>query len=275
MKNTLSILVITCDKYRDLWENFFKLRDLYWPDCDFKWYLVTEGHPFDYPGVNVIHTGKKLNWTGRLRFAIEKIDSQYIGWFLDDFYISAKIDNGLIHELVAKMSSDNISHINMSDVFHSLIKMPEPHIYYDSHLFRIPSHKKYGISTASAIWNRDYLLDVLGTDDKNAWQFEIDLCKQAMSEEGLKGLILCDDRMPFQVTTTPVVIQGKYYPKAIKLFAKKGVRIDYSQRGLMSTKDVLIYDINSYIRTTLRNYPNISNAIKWLAQKVFRVKFFT
>lgn len=275
MSKMLSLLVLSCDKYSDLWLDFFKLRDKYWSDCDFDWYLVTESADFSYDGVNVIHTGTDKNWTGRLKFAVEQIDSPYIGWYLDDFYIYKTVDNTLIHELVDKMDIEHIDHINMSDVFDSLVKMPEEHVYHEPYLFEIPRHKKYGISTASAIWGKDYLLKTLGDDDKNAWQFEIDLCKQALSEEGLNGTILCDERKPFNVTPTPIVIQGKYYPKAIKEFAKMGLQINYKYRGLMSPKNVFIYDFNSWIRNILRSNPGVTKVIKWVAKNIFRVKFFT
>lgn len=275
MKQKLSLLVLSCDKYNDLWDNFFRLRDLFWPDCDFNWYLVTESCSYNYKNVTVIRTGKQLNWTGRLVYALETIESPYIGWYLDDFYISEKVNNSLIHELVDKMENENIDYINMSDVFDSLVKMPEPHEYHDKYLLKIPPHKKYGISTASAIWNKNYLLRTLGNDDKNAWQFEIDLCKLALSENGLPGLILCDERKPFKVTSVPVVIQGRYYPKAIKEFARKGLIIDYKTRGLMSRTDVLVYDFNCYVRFVLRDHPNLSRSIKWIAKNIFRIKFFT
>lgn len=275
MKQKLSLLVLSCDKYNDLWDNFFKLRDLFWPDSDFDWYLVTESMDYSYKNVNVIHTGKKLNWTGRLKYALDTLDSQFVGLYLDDFYISEKVNNSLIHELVEKMEKESIDHINVSDVFDSLIEMPESHEYYDNHLFKIPRHKKYGISTASAIWKRDFLLSILGNEDKNAWQFEIDLCKLAMSENGLPGTILCDERKPFKVTHIPVVIQGRYYPKAIKEFSKKGLNIDYTARGLMKPKDVLVYNLKTLTTSMLRHHPNLSKNIKWIAKNIFRVKFFT
>lgn len=275
MDATLSIIVLSCDKYSDLWSDFFMLRDKFWSDCDYKWYLVTESLSFEYPGVSVINTGKNLNWTGRLKFALSQIKSQYIGWYLDDFFISERVDNIQIHQLVDKMVSDNIDYINVSDVFDSLVKMPEPHKYYDEHLFVIPKHKKYGISTAAALWNKDYLRKILGDNDKNAWQFEIDLCNQALSDEGIPGTILCDDRKPFKVTPVPVVIQGKYYPKSIRLFKRKGITLNTGERSLMSFKDVIVYDVNSLIRSALRSHPNLSKCIKWIAKNIFNVKFFT
>lgn len=275
MSEQLSLLVLSCDKYSDLWLDFFKLKDKFWNNCDFKWYLVTETKSFEYPGVTVINTGTNLNWTGRLRYAITKTQSNLIGLFLDDYFISDTIDNDLIHSLVKKMLAENIMHINMSDVFYNLLNMPDKHDYYDEHLFKIPKHKKYGLSCASAIWNSQYLLDIIGTEDKSPWQFEIDLCKKAETRNGFQGLILCDDRMPFNITTVPVVIQGKYYPKAINYFHSKGFDISIGNRAIMSKKEVFTYNIKIYISTYIQSYPRFSKFIKWIAKYVFKIKFFS
>lgn len=213
MFDNLAFLVMSCDKYSDLWLDFFKLRDLYWKDCDFKWYLITESKSFKYPGVTVINTGFELNWTGRLKYAINKAQCKLVGLFLEDYFIAGKVDNHLIHSLADKMLSENIMYL-LSASFPSLIKMKNK-LYYDQHLFHIPKHHKYGLSVSSSIWNSQYLLDLIGHDDKNPWQFEIDLCNIAASKDGYEGTVLCDERMPLQVTTIPVVIQGKFYPDSI------------------------------------------------------------
>ena len=40
-RSDCSILVVSCDRYRDLWTPFFTLFQRYWPDCDMPVYLGT------------------------------------------------------------------------------------------------------------------------------------------------------------------------------------------------------------------------------------------
>lgn len=275
MNDSLALIVLSCDAYEDLWPDFFRLRDLFWPDCCYKWYLVTESKAFTYKGVEVINTGTDLNWTGRLAYALNVINAPLVGLFLDDFYISGRIDSNQIQQLQKLMCEKHIDHINMSDVFYSLIKMPDPHIYYADHLFHIPSHKKYGLSTAAAIWNRIYLRNLIGTKDCSAWQFEMDMCDIASSSEGYRGIALCDDRMPFKVTTVPVVIQGKYFPKSFAHFRKLGYVLQRGDRQVMSFKETWSYIIKEKTRALLRPYPAIAGRLKLLLQKFCNVKFFT
>ena len=57
----MSILVLSCDKYKYAWDDFFNLRDIFWPDCPYPWYVVTESEDYDRKDVEVIKCGTDLN----------------------------------------------------------------------------------------------------------------------------------------------------------------------------------------------------------------------
>ena len=267
-KDKMTMLVLSCDKYSDLWDDFFTIRDMFWPDCPYKWYVVTESVDYSHKGVEVIKCGRELNWAGRFRKAVQNVTSNYIGLFLDDYFITETINTNLIQELLNSMEKDNISLINTSDVFHTILDNKKLQ-YYAPHLIRIPDNLPYGISTASAIWNRDYLLDKIGEGDYSAWQFEIDRYNEAKTV-GYGGLLLCDDRMPFHVSEIPVVTQGMYTPASIKYFAKKGVTINSNGRAVMSTWDYFIFNLKlklSKVKTGKRFF-------RWIGKTFFHQKYF-
>ena len=269
MSEKIVMLVLSCDSYNDLWDDFFNLRDQYWPDCPFKWYLVTESMEYNREGVTTFRCGKGLNWSGRFKKAVEEINADYYGLYLDDYFISSPVNSSIINNLFSIMKSHNISLINVGDVFDSLISQKNK-AYFKKHLFYIPNYQKYGISTSSSLWERGFLLQKLGKKDYSAWQFEIDRCNEASSPEGLGGILLCDDRKPFNVSTLPVVIQGKVYPKARYYFHKKGY-IFTTCRPNMSVKEVFIYDLKVAV-SKIRFGRKI---FKWLGTKIFGIKFFT
>lgn len=266
----MAMIVLSCDKYSTIWKDFFNLKDIYWKDCSYPWYLVTESADFLRSDVKVIKCGNELNWSERLRMALNQIDADYLGLFLDDYFISETVDNGSIDSLICLMEKENISTINVSNVFKWIINQPQKE-YFKEHLIRVPNHLRWGISTESTIWNKKFLLSTLGEGDYSAWQFEIDRCKEAASELGLRGLNLCDDRMPFKVSRTPVVIQGAFYPKAIREFKRRGYIIDTSNFPIMSTKKVIIYDLKSaFAKLSFGR-----NIFKWIGSHVFGIKFFS
>lgn len=267
-KDKMALLVLSCDGYSDLWDDFFNLRDRFWPDCPYKWYVVTESKDYQRDGVEVIKCGKDLNWAGRFRKAVKYVNTPYIGLFLDDYFITEKIDTHLINSLVARMETERISLINTSDVFYTIINNRKLE-YYDDHLIRIPDNLLYGISTASALWESSYLLSKIGEGDYSAWQFEIDRYKEAKTT-GFGGLLLCDDRMPFHVSKIPVVTQAKYTPAAIKYFKKRGISINGNGRKVMSDWDYFIF--NTKLKLSKVKYGK--NFFRWVGKTFFNQKYF-
>ena len=172
----ITMLVLSCDNYSDLWDDFFNLKERFWPDCEYEWYIVTETKHYQRRGVEVIQCGRNLNWAGRLRYALGKINTPYVGLFLEDYFMISRINNDRIKAYVELMSSDKISFITLGNVFHHITGLPNKE-YYKEHLIIIPKHLKYGIDTSAAIWDKEYLMNKLGDSDYSAWQFEVDRCK--------------------------------------------------------------------------------------------------
>lgn len=270
MNNNLSLFVLSCDAYADLWDDFFNLRDLYWKDCPFEWYIVTETREYKRNNVNVIACGKNFNWSGRFRHAVNIVSTKYIGIFLEDYFITDNINTQRIINFLRFMESNNVDYLNVGDVFGNIIYLNDK-TYFSNGLINIPKHQKYGISMASAIWDRKFLLEKLGTEDYSAWQFEVDRCREAASENGLTGLLLCDENRSFNITTIPVVIQGKFYPKSIKEFAKRGYHISIGNRKQMSYFEVILYDTKVYLAKS----KHFRKFYKWIGKNILRIKFFT
>lgn len=264
------MLVLSCDGYSDLWDDFFNLRDKYWADCPYKWYVVTESKDYQRDGVEVIKCGKKFNWAGRFRYAVQFVDTEYVGIYLEDYFIKSRIDNKRISKYLDLMYQDDVKFLNMGDVFRHIINIKEPE-YYKAHLIRIPKHLRYGIDTAAAIWNKEYLLERLGEGDYSAWKFESDRCDEAASKEGFKGLILCDDQLSFNVSEIPVVIQGVFYPGAKKFFEKEcGYKI-LSPRKTMGWWQVSKYKFKVYCSKSKYG----RKLMKWVGTHILGYKFFT
>lgn len=268
--NDLCMLVLSCDSYSDLWDDFFNLRDKYWNDTTIRWYIVTETKEYQRGGVTVIHCGKDMNWAARFRKAVETVGTPYIGVFLEDYFITDKVDIDRVKYLLELMKRERVTYINVSDVFGNIIDMPNKEYFID-HLIRIPTHKRYGISTVTSIWEKSFLLQKLGAGDYSAWQFEIDRCHEAATSDGLGGFLLCDEKCTFNVSTIPIVIQGKFYPDAIRYFKRKGYVIDISRRMIMPFRQVLLYKLK--VRMSKARF--MRKQLKWIGARIFGIKFFT
>ena len=269
-RETLSILVLSCDNYSDLWDDFFNIKDKFWPECPYQWYVVTESKHYERENVNVIKCGRELNWAGRFRKAAQSVQTPLVGVFLEDYFINAPVDNARIEGLVAFAIERGVDYLDLGNVFKHKINQPNRQ-YYSDHLMIIDKHLRYGLDTAAAIWKKDYLLDKLGEGDYSAWKFEADRCAEAASEEGYKGLILVDDRLSFNVSEIPVVVQGMFYPPIIEDFRKRGYEIDTSKRKVMSRWQMFKYDF----KRKCGNIPFGHKFMKWFGTKFLGYKFFT
>ena len=266
----LSILVLSCDNYSDLWDDFFKLKEKFWPDCPYHWYVVTESKDYQRENVGVIKCGKELNWAGRFRKAVQTVDTPLVGVFLEDYYINATIDNERIRGLVDFSIEKGVDFLDLGNVFKHKINQPNKQ-YFADHLMIIDKHLRYGLDTAAAIWKKEYLLEKLGEGDYSAWKFEADRCTEAASEEGYNGLILVDDRISFNVSEIPVVVQGMFYPPIIEDFCKRGYEIDTSKRKIMSGYQRFKYDFKRWCA----KIPFGHKFMKWFGTKFLGYKFFT
>lgn len=269
MNKELSILVLSCDKYCDIWDNFFNLKEIYWPDCPFETYLVTESVGYDREGVCVINAGFG-NWSSRYRYAVNQIKTPYIVPFLDDFFISETIDTNRFFSILKYVDDNHIDFINMDDGFENILGRKDLEIV-DSYYAIIPHHLSYGVDTAASIWRKEYLLHMLGDGDYSAWQFELDRCNEAKSPEGIAGKIYIDLRQSLNVSKIPVVIQGKYYPLALRYFKKKGYTISTGERKIMSWFEVFIY----YLKRKGSGLKHGRKFLKYLASKFLGMSFVT
>lgn len=267
--NKLAMLLLSCDNYSDLWDDFFNLREKFWPDCPYTWYVVTESKDYTRTNVEVIKCGNELNWAGRFRKAVQSVDNPLIGVFLEDYFINQTVDNERINDLVSFMIEHRVDFLDLGNVFHHKINQPNKQ-YYADHLIIIDKHLRYGLDTAAAIWKKEYLLEKLGEGDYSAWKFEADRCAEAASEDGYNGVILVDDRISFNVSEIPVVVQGKFYPPVIDDFKKRGYVIQ-SQRGIMTPWQQFKYDFKRWCG----HIPFGHKFMKWFGTKFLGYKFFT
>ena len=95
MAKDFTIIVNSCDKYEDTWFPFFKLMKIHWPCCDnYDIILNTETKQYtcDFMKLRTINGGTSATWSERLKNILEQIDTEFVLFFLDDFFIL--VDDG-------------------------------------------------------------------------------------------------------------------------------------------------------------------------------------
>lgn len=265
--NKLAIVVVSCDKYSDLWEDVFSLLDLHWKDRPFDLYLATDNKPFEHEGVKVIHFGNIRQWMLCTRKAVEKIDAPYILFLMEDYFVIKDIDTRVIEEDLIFMEENGGDFMNIHQKPYFL-KEVDSHFVTDS-IRIIPNNTRYGLDTAGAIWKKDFFLEQLSREDGDAWRFEAILVADSMSERGLPGKLFYDTRFPLNLCPGEVVRLGKFTLDTVKRIEATGYKIKSTRSRMTKTEYY-----KDKLKGRLANVKRGRRVLKWIGRKLGFV-FFT
>lgn len=225
MKDNCAIVIMSCDSYSDLWNKFFELKEKYWSDCLFRCYLVTNNITASYDEVETILCGDSLNWTGRLIKALKQIHEKNVILMLEDYYISSMVDNSKVIEILRYMDESGAVYCKLETRGTKFKKIHNDVEY----LREITPDIRYGVSLITSIWNKEFLLEVIGNEDYPAWEFEIRRNSVCDITRKTDKLLLCDIRNVLNITH--MVQRGKYLRSSIKKLKSQGDIIDIGNRG--------------------------------------------
>lgn len=235
MNCSLAILVISCDRYQDVWDPFVQLLFKFWPNCPYKIYLGTNEQDYHDKRVSVLKVGKDVSWSDGVRRMIEQIDEGYLLTFVEDFLVAESIESALIANAMSLVEKEGIACFRLQSL--TMPKMPRSRRFHDqSEVFRILPQDEYCINAGIAIWRRETLLQLL-KPGYSAWDFEVENSLQCRADGRLPGVFVTVNR-PLLVIRQ-AVIQGKWLPSTMRFCRRHGVVLEMSRRKVMSKTEIL------------------------------------
>ena len=217
------LLISSCNKFSDLWDEHFLLLKKHWKGLPWKVYLVTD-KPTDkyYEGIEIISAGEDKDFPMRIRYAAEKIESDYILLTLDDYFIINEIDSQKLTYLINRAEKENISYLKLYDR-----RMTNPKKYEPlERLVPIDLSRKYALTLYPAIWERHFLINSV-KEDMTPWKYEPSLTRFAQE---IDANCMFSHAGTFDILD--VVRKGKVLHKADRYFKKNN--IDIGNRPVIS-----------------------------------------
>ncbi len=277
--NDYSILINTCDKFEDCWNPFFKLWNLYWPDCKGKVYLNTEFKDYVYPGLDIIpvkgcvgkqYKGKYATWSQCLRWALERIDSDVILYMQEDYFLNDYVKNDIVEEYVKLMyDKPDLSCIQLT---HHGIPSLSPTEYNHLH-YSDPNYFSY-LSCQASLWRKEIMMSLI-RDHETAWNFEWWGSKRA-KYMGLEFLTINHSWLKKEGVIIPYIatgiIGGRWYRPVVELFKDHQIEMDYSKRGFYEKKKPNVKK-RIYIKYSIWKWRSISE-VAILKVKSFYNRYF-
>lgn len=238
----LTVLVNSCDAYEDTWYPMFKLLKKYWPDRKYPIVLNTETKQYDFEDMEIktinLDTKKNVSWSYRLKSVLKKIDSEYILFLMDDFFLMDYVDQKRLEKIIKFMDDDS----NIA-VFSFYRVEDDEHQDYPSEKYKDFNlrNKKgmYRFNCQAAIWRRDVLIKAL-RNHESAWDWELIGNRRSRRMKYDFYTFPTNDNLIFNYDCENIgVVRGKWrLPNTEKFLKKEGIEIDYSIRNNTVKKEI-------------------------------------
>ena len=243
MKDSVTCLILSCDKFSDLWDGNIKLFNENWPDKVFSTYLVTD-KPTDrtLPGVEILCAGEDVEWSDRLKFALQYVKTDYVFVTLDDYFLIERVDNAKMEDYLRLMIDGGYDYLRF---YPRPKRATKEELVGHKGIYHVDPACNYSVNLYSCYWTKKFL-EYTVREPKNAWMFEISLSQQAMN---FNAQCLCSYNDDYVILD--VVRKGKILHKADRFF-KKHPGIYEGDRELQSWK----YEVKLWVKTFCgRNTP--------------------
>ncbi len=194
-KSTISLITLSCDKYKILWPLFVKRFEKYWPDFAGNKYLLTNFEVGGEGKFEFIDIGEDIDWSQNLQIGLQRINSIYVFLMLEDTPINQHVDQARFERLLEFCVENDADYLNTK-------ALPLPRGENLGLVSYIDCGAHYRASLCNAIWRRDYLLSLLEVGE-SPWAFEVNASVRSNSSDKFFGT-----RTPL-VSFDHLLIRGK------------------------------------------------------------------
>lgn len=215
-----AVLVLSSDRYVDLWPVFFDQFRRRWPGCPFPVYLGSNTIALaGYPFVRTILSGPDRDWSTSLRAILRQIPERYVIMTHEDFIVAADVDTGRVRECLDFVRTHGIRHVQLR------CHLPSDDVT-QSRYGIIDKGAPYRVNTMG-VWEKSTLESLL-VDGESAWNFEILGSYRSSYTEGF----VRDLASPFKVVN--LVEKGCYIPSSVYELERLGVAFETGPRRTLA-----------------------------------------
>lgn len=224
----VSLLVVSCDAYQDLWDPFTRLLAMRWPDCPFPVYLGSNHARCDAPNVTSITIGEDRSWTEGVGRMLDQIGGTHVLMLLEDFLLTHPVDTRRVLELTRVAQERDVGCLRIG-----LTLPPSEAVPGLPGVGRIGPGRPYRASTQAAIWRVDTLRRLL-VEGFTAWDFEI---KGTRLTTEMEDEFWC--AWPRVLRYHHGVERGRWLPEGLAICRRAGIVPDLERRPAMTRPEVV------------------------------------
>lgn len=250
-------LILSCDKYSDLWEGHAQQFNKYYT-LNNNIYFSSNYKINDYlpDTVTQLFCGEDLDWSTSFLCILTQINSTYVYIMLEDLYLKSFANIEVLAELDDLLRKEiNIKHIKLTN------KIPVELENNEQYFGKINKFEPYRV-TLCGIWNREYLISLIKKNE-TPWEFEVNATIRSREDLGFFGVRT--EMFSFE----NMVEKGKWIPSSIKWAIKNGVLININSRSKKNLIEniqsrAIDFYFNCMLRVSISKRMKIVNFIKKL-----------
>jgi len=232
----IAVLVVSCDKYADLWVPFWQQFEKYWGDFDGNKYLATNYLCPDIDGVKVIQVGEDKSYSENLLKIVEGIKEQNFLYLFEDVFLDRKINNKLVFEVFEKaVSVVNFKSLKISDDY--------PLSYENASFGALPMNIMYRGAVGMTLYSKEFFKTRL-KPGMSAW--DLDTARDINNvEEGILSITrkgLRETNLGFK----HLLIKGKWNYGVLKWLRTEQVS-GLNKRFSLSLKDIIYLKLFQFL----------------------------
>ena len=215
MDNECAIVILSCDKYSDLWEPFFFLFWKNWKDCPYPIYLGSNSIGYDDNRVSTIFAEEDPNWSSTCKRILNDVPYKHIFLWLEDLFVIEPVHTERFRDAVKFMKMVGAKHIHARS-------LPAPDSIDERGFGIYQKGMPYRVNVAG-LWEKEYLVNLL-IDGEDPWRFEIMGSYRSAFDDGF----YCAD--PPLLTWLNTVEKGFLLRHAVKYCRRYNVKINNSRK---------------------------------------------
>ena len=171
LRDKLSIVINTCDKYYCALEPFFILWKKYCKDLDCNIYLNMEKKVYQDNELDIININhsSSISWSGRLKDTLKNINTEYVLSLHEDYFMNGYVNINKLQEYIEYL--DNNINVASLSLVHFNEQMDESRVQSTLSDFEKRSpYSLYQLQT-SGLWRKNIFYNYI-RESESPWQLE-------------------------------------------------------------------------------------------------------
>ena len=164
--DSIALLVVSCDAYKDLWKIFFHCLFKYWPDCPYPIYLGSNEAVYSDPRVKSILVGPDRDYSSNLLAMLKHINATWVLLWIEDFVLAAPVDYARLSKMITSVQSQGAVYLKPIASF--------PYAYLkntNEEIGILPKGIRYRVNIGITLFKKETLVSLLKPGE-SAWEIE-------------------------------------------------------------------------------------------------------